>query len=208
MTSRGGHRPGAGRRTGSGPHGEKTVTMRVPESLKPSIVSLLDARQARRLAEAGAPLPFPSLGGTVVLAYPMHPRSPELVLRKSGIRAQAGQAMALDDFAEDGVDLNQLLVDAPEWTYLMEVTGTSMDQAGLAPGSLMVVNRRREPRHGNIVVAVILGEAVTVKRLEKSDTEIALVPESSDPSHQRRVLTEFDEWVVWGVVTDVIRRLC
>lgn len=90
----------------------------------------------------------------------------------------------------------------------MEVTGTSMDQTGLVPGSLMVVNRRREPRHGDIVVAVLLGEAVTVKRLEKSDTKIALVPESTDPSHQRRVLTEFDEWVVWGVVTYVIRRFC
>lgn len=116
VISRGGYRPGAGRKFGSGPHGEKTVTMRAPQSLKPSIVSLLDTCQARRLAEAGTLLPFPNLGGAVVLAYPMPPRPPELVLPKSGIRAKARQAMPLDDLAEDGVDLNQLLVDRPDWT--------------------------------------------------------------------------------------------
>lgn len=205
-SSRGGFRPGAGRREGSGLHGEKTVMMRVPESLKPSIASLLEARRARRLAAAGKPMPFPTLGNVIVQAYPAHPDPPALVLPKSGIRAQAGQALPLEDFQEDGLDLNQLLVDDRESTYFMEVSGSSMDLAGLASGAMMVVNRRLEPRHGHIVVAIILGEGVSVKRLEKTAQETALVPDSSDPSHPRRVLTEHDEWVVWGVVTGAVQR--
>lgn len=49
--------------------------------------------------------------------------------------------------------------------YLLRVVGQSMTGAGIEDGDLLVVEEEEDPAEGEIVVALLAGEEVTVKRL-------------------------------------------
>jgi repressor LexA len=53
-----------------------------------------------------------------------------------------------------------------------------MRDAGMLDGDLLAVHRTREARNGQIVVARIGGDEVTVKRLRKRGRDIVLMPEN------------------------------
>jgi hypothetical protein len=81
--------------------------------------------------------------------------------------------------------------------------GTSMDKAGIVPGTTLYVDATRIPQHGDIVSAYVAGKGGTIKRWRVSRraglvTGAWLVPESSDPRWRP---TRVDEDVrVEGVV--------
>ena len=63
--------------------------------------------------------------------------------------------------------------------YLLKVKGMSMRDAGIIDGDLLAVQKAREARNGQIVVAR-LGDEVTVKRFRRTRTTIELLPENPD----------------------------
>jgi repressor LexA len=63
--------------------------------------------------------------------------------------------------------------------YLLKVKGMSMRDAGILDGDLLAVQKAREARNGQIVVAR-LGDEVTVKRFRRTRTTIELLPENPD----------------------------
>jgi len=63
--------------------------------------------------------------------------------------------------------------------YLLKVRGMSMRDAGIIDGDLLAVQKSREARNGQIVVAR-LGDEVTVKRFRRTRTTIELLPENPD----------------------------
>jgi repressor LexA len=63
--------------------------------------------------------------------------------------------------------------------YLLKVRGMSMRDAGILDGDLLAVQRTREAKSGQIVVAR-LGDEVTVKRLRRTRNTIELIPENPD----------------------------
>jgi repressor LexA len=63
--------------------------------------------------------------------------------------------------------------------YLLKVKGMSMRDAGIIDGDLLAVQKCREARNGQIVVAR-LGDEVTVKRFRRTRTTIELLPENPD----------------------------
>ena len=63
--------------------------------------------------------------------------------------------------------------------YLLKVKGMSMRDAGILDGDLLAVQKTREAKNGQIVVAR-LGDEVTVKRFRRTRTTIELLPENPD----------------------------
>ncbi|KQV90170.1 transcriptional repressor LexA [Rhizobacter sp. Root1221] len=63
--------------------------------------------------------------------------------------------------------------------YLLKVRGMSMRDAGIMDGDLLAVQKTKEAKNGQIVVARI-GDEVTVKRLKRTRTTIELLPENPD----------------------------
>ena len=61
--------------------------------------------------------------------------------------------------------------------FALRVRGESMLNAGILPGDLVVVHQQREAHNGEIVVALIEDEA-TVKRLQRRNGEVWLLPET------------------------------
>ena len=61
--------------------------------------------------------------------------------------------------------------------FALRVRGESMLNAGILPGDLVVVRRQQTAQNGEIVVA-LLGEEATVKRLQRRNGEVWLLPEN------------------------------
>jgi len=63
--------------------------------------------------------------------------------------------------------------------FLLKVRGMSMRDAGIIDGDLLAVQKAREAKNGQIVVAR-LDDEVTVKRFRRTGSRVELLPENSD----------------------------
>ena len=191
--TRGGARPGAGRKTGSGPFGEPTQAMRLPESIVPAVKDFLAAYQAKhRRSES------------ILEVLEAVPNPARLKLPLFGTRVPAGFPSPANDYLEATLDLNEYLVRDQESTYFVRVKGHSMTGAGIFDGDMLVVDRSIEPSPGKIIVAVVDGE-LTVKRLAYENGRPVL--KAQNPHFKDIVLKDTQELLCWGVVTSTIRKL-
>ncbi len=119
----------------------------------------------------------------------------------SGI--QAGFPSPADDYIENQLDINQLVVQHPAATFFVRVEGESMKDANIHTGDILVVDRSIEGSNGKIVVAIMNGE-FTVKRLSKTPSGTFLVPEN--PKFPSIKIGPDSDFQIWGVVTYVIHK--
>jgi repressor LexA len=88
--------------------------------------------------------------------------------------------------------------------YLLKVRGMSMRDAGILDGDLLAVQRAKDARNGQIVVAR-LGDDVTVKRLRRTRSTIELIPEN--PDYQTIVVPFGDvDFELEGIAVGLIRN--
>lgn len=71
----------------------------------------------------------------------------------------------------------QLRTDKP--CYVLKVRGDSMCEAGILDGDYVVIEQRETARNGEIVVALVRGEEVTLKRIVQEPGRTILRPENS-----------------------------
>lgn len=81
-----------------------------------------------------------------------------LLLRLTGYRVCAGFPSPADDWIEAEIDLTKVLIVNPLATFLYRVAGASVREAGIPDGSIVVVDRSREPRDGKVVLVTVNGE--------------------------------------------------
>ena len=108
------------------------------------------------------------------------------------------------DFADSSIDLNKHLIKHPSATFFGRVKGDSLKNAGVENGDLMIIDRSLEPTNGKIAVCYIDGE-FTAKRLQIDKKEIWLLPENENYKPIR--VTEDNNFLIWGIVTYVIKAL-
>ena len=119
-------------------------------------------------------------------------------------KVPAGFPSPANDFIERTLSLDDLLIEHPNATFFVKVTGDSMKNIGILSGDVLVIDRTKEPIHKCIVVAVVNGE-MTVKRLIKKPSQIELHAEN--PNYQPILFKNEEELVVWGVVVGVVRKI-
>ena len=114
---------------------------------------------------------------------------------------QAGFPSPAEEELADAISLDEYLITDKQSTFLLKVSGRSMTGAGINPGDLVLVERGREPRQNDIVVACVDNEW-TIKRYIKRGRKIILKPENPRfrPIFPRQDLT------FGGVVIGVIRK--
>jgi DNA polymerase V len=115
----------------------------------------------------------------------------------------AGFPSPADDHLDRDLDLHELLIQHPAATYDVRLAGDSMQGVGLYDGDILVVDRSLEPKHHDIVIAVLNGE-LTVKRLFRQGDLVQLSP----ANHRYPIITVTadQELLIWGVVTGSIRQ--
>jgi repressor LexA len=115
-------------------------------------------------------------------------------------RVAAGEPMLAAENIEEYLDLPSFLVPGGE-SFALRVTGTSMVNAGILDGDVVVVRQQHSADDGDIVVAMLKDEA-TVKRFFLESDRVRLQPENDamEPIYAR-------DPVILGKVTGVLRRL-
>jgi len=132
--------------------------------------------------ESSGPLPLPMVEGTVWAGFP----SPAA------------------DFAVKRCDLNDLMVTHPAATFFWEVRGTSMMDAGISDGDMLVVNRALTPQHMDVVVAEVDGE-FTVKHFCQRAGCVSL--RAANPTFPPIILREGQTLTICGVVTFAVKKM-
>ena len=94
----------------------------------------------------------------------------------------AGFPSPAEEELVDIMSLDDYLIQNKEATYLLEVTGDSMRDAGILPGDVVIVERTNAPRVGDIVIAEV-DQEWTMKFLRKRGNQLYLAP--ANPSTDR-----------------------
>ncbi len=153
--------------------------------------------------EATKPIRIPLSRIDDVMAYLAHNLQPiECPLYSSSVRA--GFPSPADDYIEAKLDLNTHLIAHPTATFFVKASGESMKNAGIQSGDMLIVDRSLEVTHGKIVIAAVDGE-LTVKRISCLHGRVQLLAENSD--YPAIDITDFQDLVIWGVVTYVIHQV-
>jgi len=119
------------------------------------------------------------------------------------IRVMAGFPSPADDHLENEIDLVAYLVRRPAATFVMQVTGNSMEGAGILDGDYVVVDKSVKASSGHIVVAVLDGD-MTIKYYHVDSFGYFL--KAAHPSYKPIELNEDNPPDIWGVVVGVVRR--
>ena len=115
----------------------------------------------------------------------------------------AGFPSPATDYLENKLDLNEYLVKHPAATFIVKASGSSMKEAGILSGDLLIVDRSVTPKNDNIVIASVFGD-LTVKKLRKKGSTLFLV--SANNEYPSIKIKEEMECFIWGVVTYVIHK--
>ncbi len=111
--------------------------------------------------------------------FAMPPPAPaRLTLPLVGRVAAGSPILAQEHIEQNFVVEASLFARRPD--YLLKVRGMSMRDVGIVDGDLLAVQRTSEASNGQIVVARIGGDEVTVKRFHRTDEAIELLPENAD----------------------------
>ncbi len=117
-------------------------------------------------------------------------------------RIAAGTPIEAIQHERDRMVVPESMLGAGEH-YVLEVQGDSMINAGIYDGDFVVIRRGSTANSGEIVVALVMGEEATLKRLRKKGASIAL--EAANPSYETRIFGP-DQVQVQGKLVGLIRR--
>jgi len=115
-------------------------------------------------------------------------------------RIAAGGPILAEERVEDVFPLPKSLV-GDGTLFLLEVSGDSMIDAAICNGDYVVVRQQPVAENGEIVAAMLDGEA-TVKTFQRKDGKVWLLPHNDDYSP-----IDGDHATILGKVTAVLRRV-
>lgn len=135
-----------------------------------------------------------------VYAYPVVAKS--TVVRQLLDAVPAGFPSPAQDYDAGPIDLTELLIEDQAATFLVRVAGTSMIDAGIYDGDVVIVDRSKTAHSGDVVVAILDGD-FTIKRLVRERGTWALRAENSE--WPAVVVDELSTLEIFGVVTVSLR---
>jgi SOS regulatory protein LexA len=113
----------------------------------------------------------------------------------------AGWPSPAEEENVDTISLDDWLIGNKEASFMLKVSGDSMTDAGIQPGDMVILERGRTPKNGDIVVAEVDREW-TIKYFQRSGGRVTLVP----ANRRYKPISPEEELRVAGVVTAVIRK--
>ena len=131
----------------------------------------------------------------------------ELRLQYADAGIFCGFPSLAQDYMDRTLNFNEDIIKHPSATFYAKAMGDSMEEAGIEEGDILVIDRALDPRDGDIVIAHVNGE-FTVKYLDISKKDkgiVKLVP--GNPRYEEIVMNDGDELNIWGVVSNIIKRL-
>ena len=115
----------------------------------------------------------------------------------------AGFPSPAESYEEDRIDILKHIILNPTSTYMMRVKGSSMVDANIHEGDILVIDKSLKASDGMPVVCFLDGE-FTVKTFKKMGNKACLMP--ANPAYKPIELTEEMDMRVWGVVVWILHK--
>jgi repressor LexA len=113
----------------------------------------------------------------------------------------AGSPIAAQEQLLETMSFDDYLVANPEKSYVLRVSGDSMQEAGINEGDLVVVEKDKTPLENDIVVACV-DDNFTLKTFKKKKDKAYLKPANK----KYPVIYPQNSLVIFGTVVSVIRK--
>jgi len=114
---------------------------------------------------------------------------------------QAGFPSPEEEALCDVISMDEYLITRPESSFLLRVSGDSMIGEGIMEGDLVIVEKGREPKEGDVVIAEVDGEW-TMKYYRKQGKQVFL--EAANPKYP--IIRPKSELKLGGIVSAVVRK--
>ena len=117
-------------------------------------------------------------------------------LKNSGFPSPA------NDYVENPININDLLIKRASATFLMRFKGDEMIFSGIKNNAILIIDRSLKPANGNIVVASINGEFLCRKILLGAKKSLV----TNCPNNKILDIDKIINFEFLGVVTSSINR--
>jgi len=114
----------------------------------------------------------------------------------------AGSPIEAIENTNDNIEVPKNLVSENKKNYVLKVNGNSMLNKGIVDGDKAIIEYCNDADNGDIVVALINDNEVTLKKLKKEKDKIHLVPENDNYKVQS---FNSDEVKIQGKLKGIIR---
>jgi len=151
-----------------------------------------------RVIEGSAPPPVPAQGQAQVASLLSNDVRELSILGKIA----AGTPIEAIQYERDRMPVPESLLGIGDH-FVLEVQGDSMIEAGIFDGDFVVIKRTDNANNGDIVVALVMQEEATLKRLRRKGGAIALEP--ANKAYETRIYGP-DQVEVQGKLVGLIRR--
>jgi len=114
---------------------------------------------------------------------------------------QAGFPSPAEEELIDTLSLDEFLIERPDATFMLKVTGDSMIDAGIHPDDMVLIEKGQAPKSGDIIIANVDGEW-TMKYFIRDRTGIRLEPANA----KYAAIRPKNSLEIAGIVKTVIRK--
>jgi len=115
----------------------------------------------------------------------------------------AGTPLLAEENLEDTLTVDRRAVGRDDNVFALRVTGESMRDAGILDGDIVLVRQQPDAHNGDIV-AVLINDEATVKRLFREGSHVRLQP-ANDEFEPIIVTPEAGEFTILGKVVGLTR---
>ncbi len=134
---------------------------------------------------------------SIKVIHPAYQSQAHVTLVPSIGEIAAGSPILADEYVEDMVPVPSQMVRNISNAYILRVRGDSMTGEGINPRDLVVIKPQETASHGDLVAVLIENEA-TVKRIHFAGAELRLMP--SNPAYDPIIVPAADARILGRVV--------
>lgn len=134
---------------------------------------------------------------SIRITHPNYQQAHKVVMLPLLGQIAAGLPIQAQEHVEDLIPVPYEMVRNIESAFLLRVRGDSMSGEGILPRDLVVVRPQQAANHGDLV-AVLLGDEATVKRIHFDPTGVKLV--ASNPAYEPIIVDREDARVIGRIV--------
>ena len=114
----------------------------------------------------------------------------------------AGNPVEAIENSDENIQIPLHLISANKKNYVLKVEGDSMVNKGIVDGDKAIIEYCNDAENGDIVVALINDNEVTLKKLKKDKDKLYLIPANDNYKIQS---FNFDEIKIQGKLKGIIR---
>lgn len=139
---------------------------------------------------------------SIRVVHPAYQRGQQVKMLPLVGQIAAGAPILATEHVEDLLPVPSAMVKNISGAYILRVRGDSMSGEGINPRDLVIVKPQETANHGDIV-AIMIDDEATVKRIHYVKGKIRLMP--SNPSYEPIELSEEDNPKILGKVVGLLR---